>query len=134
MRTAAERAYPEECCGALVGEPGGAETARSVRYAVALESRERGSRSNAFLIDAGDVLRVGVDAERNGLAMIGVYHSHPDAPARPSRLDHENAWPWLTYLILSVEDGVLAGVRAWRLADDREAFEEEELRVDGQRV
>ena len=48
-------------------------------------------------------------AER-GLDLLGWYHSHPDHPARPSEFDREHAWPWYSYVIVSVRERRAAGI------------------------
>jgi proteasome lid subunit RPN8/RPN11 len=57
--------------------------------------------------------------------VLGVYHSHPNAPARPSQYDAEHAaWTTWTYVILSVEEGKVVDLRGWRLREDRDGFDE----------
>ena len=68
-------------------------------------------------------------ARAAGLDVVGFFHSHPDHPARPSAFDLENAWPFYSYLIVSVERGRAADSRSWRLAEDRSAFEPETLEI-----
>jgi proteasome lid subunit RPN8/RPN11 len=117
----AERGYPEEVCGGLLGrvrEDGGVEV---LETAVVENSRED-DRQCRYLVGPSDVVRLESRAEATGLQVIGYYHSHPDAPAEPSDFDREHAWPWYTYLIVSIEDGQRREARAWRLADDRGGF------------
>ena len=64
------------------------------------------------------------EAEERGLELVGIYHSHPDAPAVPSEYDREHAWPNSAYVIVSVEDGRAGGLRAWLLTEDRSRFDE----------
>jgi len=59
--------------------------------------------------------------------VVGFFHSHPDHPASPSAFDLEHAWPYYSYLIVSVGRGRVADARAWRLATDRSRFEPETL-------
>ena len=59
--------------------------------------------------------------------MIGWYHSHPDHPARPSDYDRDHAWPWYSYIIVSVQSGVPQDMTSWRLEDDRSGFLEEKI-------
>jgi proteasome lid subunit RPN8/RPN11 len=68
-------------------------------------------------------------AEQDGLTILGIYHSHPDHPARPSAFDLERALPFYTYLITEVRSAAAVENRAWRLAEDRGSFEEESLTV-----
>ena len=53
-----------------------------------------------------DILRAEREARKLGLDILGFYHSHPDAPARPSDFDREHAWPWYAYVIAEVRGGV----------------------------
>src|SRR4030065_584569 len=71
-----------------------------------------------YSLDPSDRLRAEAEAERLGLEILGVYHSHPDHPARPSETDLELALPWYCYVITSVERGRVGASAAWRLADD----------------
>ena len=85
------------------------------------------SRHNRYLINPETLLAAHKQARALGLDVVGYYHSHPDHPARPSEFDREHAWPGVSYLIVSVEKGNVADIRSWRLADDREKFDEEEI-------
>jgi len=74
------------------------------------------------LISPEDILEAEKEASASGLDIIGVYHSHPDHPARPSEFDRDNAVPWYSYVILSVAGGVPAELTSWRLREDRSGF------------
>jgi len=67
-------------------------------------------------------------ADERGKQLLGFYHSHPDHPAQPSTTDLEQAWPNLSYVIVSIQQGQPAELRSWRLRDDRSQFEEETVR------
>ena len=129
IRRHAESAYPEECCGFLLGRTGGGATT-SVERVVAVANERQDSRHNRFLIHPETVLAAHKEARAAGLDVVGYYHSHPDHPAQPSEFDREHAWPGLSYLIVSVRNGRMAEGRSWRLSDDRERFEEEEMSVE----
>jgi len=64
-----------------------------------------------------------------GLELIGWYHSHPDHPPLPSEYDRAHAWPWYSYVIVSVTDGEAKQMLSWRLTDDRLRFTPEEIAV-----
>jgi proteasome lid subunit RPN8/RPN11 len=121
----AERTYPEECCGFLLGRSADGAT-RVDRVAPAANERQD-SRHNRFVMSPETVLAAHKEARAAGLAVVGYYHSHPDHPAEPSEFDREHAWPGLSYLIVSVRAGQVDRARSWRLRDDRERFEEEHL-------
>ena len=73
------------------------------------------------------MLRGENDASRLGLDVIGVFHSPPDHPNRPSEFDREWALPWYSYVITSVQSGNAVESRSWRLCEDRSAFNEEQI-------
>jgi proteasome lid subunit RPN8/RPN11 len=94
-----------------------------------LDDPSRETEKNRFLIDPLDQLRVDKDARARGLDVVGYYHSHPDHPARPSAYDREHAWPWYSYVILSVERGNPRDLTSWVLAENRSFFAQEEVEV-----
>lgn len=129
-----EARYPEECCGILVGRSGEGVTAVERVVAVANEREE--DRREGFLVHPEKLLAVHMKARKEGLDVVGYYHSHPDHPARPSEVDRKQAWPGLSYVILSVEEGRVAEIRSWRLIDYRKGFEEETIEeeaIEGER-
>jgi len=129
MRAQARAAYPRECCGALLGRirEGDGAGSREVVRPVPLANVWMGAQGRRYLIGSCTVLELERQAEREGLELIGFFHSHPDHPAIPSAFDREHAWPWYTYIIVAVSPELAGPVRAWRLADDRSAFHEEAL-------
>jgi proteasome lid subunit RPN8/RPN11 len=128
IRAHAAQSYPYECCGAMLGSE--SPDARLVKELVMLDNQREDSPRNRFLVDPTDVLRVERAAQAQGLDLLGWYHSHPDAPARPSEFDREHAWPWYSYVIVSVEAGMPRRMASWRLLDDRSRFDGEEIGSD----
>ncbi|HEX6038510.1 M67 family metallopeptidase [Longimicrobium sp.] len=125
----ARAAYPEECCGALLGPPPrDADAPRAVARVVPVPNAAADGRGGRFLIPAAAVRALEGEAARGGLAVLGFYHSHPDGRPHPSRTDREAAWPWYSYLIVAVAADGAVQARAWRLADDRTAFLPQDLR------
>jgi proteasome lid subunit RPN8/RPN11 len=119
--------YPEECCGVLIGRPANAGGTTLVERLLSVDNERGDSRHNRYVITPETVLAAQREARAAGLEIVGYYHSHPDHPARPSDFDREHAWPGLSYLIVSVERGRVVDARSWRLADDRERFDEEAI-------
>jgi proteasome lid subunit RPN8/RPN11 len=119
-----EQAYPEEGAGFLVGVPGRVQAVLPLYNA-----REDAARHNRYLITPQDYLEAEIEAEQSGLQLIGVFHSHPDHPNRPSEFDREWAQPFFSYIITSVQSGKALESRSWRLAEDRSQFEEEEILI-----
>jgi proteasome lid subunit RPN8/RPN11 len=89
------------------------------------------SARNRFLIDPADFVASEREARKQGVDILGFYHSHPDHPARPSEFDREHAWPWYTYLILRVEKGLPQETTGWLLTEDHARFLPEEIAVIG---
>ena len=121
-----EAAYPEEGAGLLLGSANG-DLKRVTRLVAINNAREGGARHNRYLLTPEDYLRGEREAARQGLDVLGVFHSHPDHPNRPSEFDRAWAMPWFSYLITSVEGGRALESRSWKLADDRSSFIEEPL-------
>jgi proteasome lid subunit RPN8/RPN11 len=96
-------------------------------------AREDAARRNRYLLTPQDYLHGEQEAARLGMDVIGVFHSHPDHPNRPSEFDRDWAMPWFSYLITSVQSGKAVSSRSWRLAEDREDFVEEEIMVISER-
>lgn len=121
--------FPHECCGILLGTSQG-EDKQVIRIHQMTNTHEDG-HERRYLISPLEMMQVEKQARSEGLAMLGTYHSHPNHPAIPSEYDREWAWPWYTYIIVSVMNGTPAELTAWTLEDDRTAFRLEEMRADG---
>lgn len=122
--------YPHECCGALLGrdtEVADRRVYREIHALHPLVNRRDDSPQNRFSLTSADVLEAEKDARERGLEVVGWYHSHPDHPARPSQYDRDHAWPWYSYIIVSVANKIPEEMTSWRLADDRTEFECEEI-------
>ena len=120
IRRHAVEAYPDECCGALLGSFDGV-----VREALRLGNHSDEERRRRFVVTPRDYQAAEARAEALGVELIGFYHSHPDHPAVPSQFDLDHAWPNLSYTIVSVRAGRDGDLRSWRLRPDRSRFEEE---------
>jgi len=125
IRTHGEETYPHECCGFLLGTGGGGGR-KVVRLRRARNERDDAGR-NRYLISPRAYLEAEIEAERSGLEILGFYHSHPDAPARPSEFDREHALPGCSYVIVSVRDGRSGELLSWLLSGDYTRFEAEPL-------
>ena len=123
-----EEAYPEEGAGLLLGKAQG-EAKRVEKVLPLANTREDAARHNRYLLNPQDYLHGEMEADRLGLDVLGVFHSHPDHPNRPSEFDREWAMPWFSYLITSVQQGKALESRSWLLAEDRSAFAEEGITI-----
>lgn len=120
-------AYPEEGCGFLLGTVTDDGENRVVTAQRATNRRSE-RRTRRYQLTAEDYRKADEAAREQGLDVVGIYHSHPDHPARPSETDLEEAtFPGFTYVIVSVHEGVPQDLTAWTLAPDRSEFQREEI-------
>src|SRR5581483_7586214 len=99
----AEATYPNECCGAMLGDSDG-ET-KIVRAAVKLENAFEGPQAERYELRPEDLLKADREARRQGMDLIGIFHSHPDCDAYFSETDLKNSCPWYSFVVLSVRGG-----------------------------
>jgi len=140
IRAHGAESYPHECCGALLGrdspavagtkpEGDGPTPAREILEHFPLLNRRDDSPRTRFSVTAEDVRTAEKAAHSRGLDILGWYHSHPDHPARPSQYDRDHAWPWYSYIIVSVQNGAPQDMTSWRLNDDRREFLPEGIEI-----
>lgn len=125
------RAYPEECCGALIGTSG--KGAVRVTRIEKIENSSLEERRRRYVIAPLEYARVERAADADGLSVIGFYHSHPDHPAVPSEYDRQHGLPFFHYVVLAVGPESSGEIASYVLSEDREVFEREELVVEGLR-
>ncbi|MCZ2126332.1 MAG: M67 family metallopeptidase [Anaerolineales bacterium] len=119
-----EAAYPEEGAGFLLGADG------AVTEIIPLpNAREDAARHNRFLFTPQDYMNAETRAIDLGADLLGVFHSHPDCPNVPSEYDREWAQPFFSYIITRVDGGKAVSHRSWRLKENREGYDEEEVVV-----
>ncbi len=123
IHTHFEAGYPNEACGVMLGKDG------SVTEVVAAGNERTDSARNRYLIDPLAYIKIERDADKRGLQVLGIFHSHPDVAARPSQFDLDHAWPNLSYLIVSVCKGKAVETNSWLLREDRSQFDQEGIEV-----
>jgi len=127
IKQIAEDIYPHECCGVMVGfVDNGVKTVIEV---IPAENQRTDSLANRYLITADFLYSVEQELKKCDQSIIGFFHSHPDVSARPSSYDLEHAWPWYSYLIVSVCKGQTEEVHNWKLKNDRSSFDLEEIKI-----
>jgi len=122
----ARSSYPEECCGFLLGLDSGT---RKILRVIPAQNMNGTSKKSRYDIDPKEFMQADEEARRLRLELIGFYHSHPNAPVHPSLFDREHAWPWYTYLVLSIRRGKPGDFGAWSLSDDKSAFSRDQLTI-----
>ncbi|MEM8613686.1 MAG: M67 family metallopeptidase [Cyanobacteria bacterium P01_H01_bin.105] len=149
MQAHAEQAYPHEGCGLLVGHFDAATDQKTLVHIALLENAwaanvsadlaargaERGhddtatmTKARRYWIDPKDLFETQRQARADGLNIIGVYHSHPDAEAIPSECDRDLAWSTYAYIIVSVRHGIAVDLQNWQL-DHNHQFQPEPLKI-----
>lgn len=127
----AEQEYPRECCGLLIGtiEDDGRTRVVVETYPVSNAWEESETMHRRMLITPQDYMRAERQFAKDGLGVVGNYHSHPNHPAVPSEFDLENLapWPTMSYIVVSVSEGRAVDLRSWELEKDRARFNEEEI-------
>lgn len=141
----AHEAYPEECCGLLIGtvdrsqqaevrvliEVWPTENAWNPEAAAAMAeltdaNQDNLTKTSRYWIDPHEIFQAQRHARERNLEIIGVYHSHPDHAAVPSGSDRAVAWAGYSYVIVSVMQGEIAEIRCWCLSEQNQ-FEAEEM-------
>ena len=107
LRAHAERAFPSECVGALLG------TGAQVLFTRALENVAAEPRAH-FEVSAREYLALEREAEARQVSVRGFYHSHPHGPATPSAEDAMHALHGQVMVIIPVFDGVAAELHSFR--------------------
>ncbi len=109
------RNFPRECCGLLLGKFG--ENVIEVKEVVKAEN-VLGSPV-AFEVDAELVFKAIKRAEKSGLELVGIYHSHPNLAAYVSARDSEimKLWPGVAWLIVSAAKERVVERKAYMLGN-----------------
>ncbi|OIO61240.1 MAG: hypothetical protein COX57_07525 [Alphaproteobacteria bacterium CG_4_10_14_0_2_um_filter_63_37] len=122
MQEQAEQTYPHECCGLLVGRS--SKGVIEAFQACPVDNLNNERAHDRFDLDPQGFQRVDRQARAEKLEIVGVYHSHPDHPARPSETDRQSAWEGYAYWIGRVTQQGLQEGRAYLLWEDGAGFDE----------
>lgn len=124
MLAHARETYPNECCGAMLGELD--DGSKLVSVAMPLENAFAGARAARYELRPEDLLAADRAARERNLDLIGIYHSHPDCDAYFSTTDLKNSCPWYSFVVLSIRKGEFDHANSWLPnADQTEAAKEE---------
>ncbi len=109
----ARAATPKEACGLLLGRV----AAQRVEVCEVREGRNIADDSSAaFELHPEDHLALTLEAERAGLTVVGVWHSHPRGPATPSASDRAAAQASWLHGIVGLNARGEFELRVWRAA------------------
>lgn len=121
----AERTYPEECCGAMLGRMNGDK--KIVIRAVPIDNSYTGEKGARYELRPADLLAADRQARSSGLDLIGIFHSHPNCDAYFSETDLKNSCPWYSFVVLSVRDGKFDHAGSFLPDADQTRADREEL-------
>lgn len=121
----AEEGYPHEVVGILAGD----RLSGRIERVHPLVNERSDSAHNRYKVSGLTLMRAERGLEAQGLDILGYYHSHPDHTAQYSDFDREHALPNMSYVIVSVRNGVVAETASWRLKEDRSAMDSESLDI-----
>jgi proteasome lid subunit RPN8/RPN11 len=127
LRQQAEAAYPFEGCGLLLG----AYTADKVVQKVVIlknKLRDEGRGRFDFTFSPQEFMQAQLKAEKENLDVVGIYHTHPDHPPRPSATDTNQPMlsGWIN-VIASVHGGKFKEAKAWWREEEGQPFVEAAL-------
>lgn len=117
--------YPNECCGAMLGMIDGAE--KTVKVSIELENAFDGEQRERYELRPEDLLQADREARRQGMDLIGIFHSHPDCDAYFSETDLKNSCPWYSFVVLSVKKGKFDHANSFLPNPEQTAAETEEF-------
>jgi len=116
-----EIGYPSECCGLMAGHKNGESWV--VKKVIPLKNEQIESSNKAYKMNPKERNQAEMALEREGLNLVGFYHSHPDHEAYFSKTDLENSEefqfgePWMApayaYWVVSVKKGQSGAYRAF---------------------
>ena len=100
---------PNECCGLLLGK-------QIIERAVPMRSIP--PAPDTYYMDPEQQIEVFTDMQAAGEQLLGIYHSHPKGPVKPSGMDLQLAFhPDALYVIISLADVDSPEIGAYRLLE-----------------
>ncbi len=118
--------YPHEVCGLLAGRI--EQNRKIVSRVFPCKNVNRVRARDRFEIDPRQYLTI-TDDLADDESIVGIYHSHPDHPSRPSPTDHSRAFPVYSYLIVATIGATVSSTRSWVLNEEMGVFEEEFIKL-----
>jgi proteasome lid subunit RPN8/RPN11 len=101
----------QECCGLLAGCDGAITRVFAATNAAS-------NPSTSYEIEPEELFRMMREIRGAGLALMGIYHSHPNGENEPSARDIERAYyPDAAYFVLSPHENATRPVRAFSIRD-----------------
>ncbi len=122
--------YPHEACGLLLAsdltvsgrQDPGEKVLRITGFLPARNTAPESILRRSYQIDPRFLLNAQRTCRERGLAIAGIFHTHPDHPPVPSPTDLQEAWPVYVYMILHVRAAEFGSFMAWRLDEVTHRF------------
>lgn len=139
----AEREYPREACGMIIG-PKGKENAigvfpvRNIQEELHRENPEKYPRDakTAYYMDPDQVKIVEKEAASKDFELKAVYHSHPDHEVYFSKEDRYLAAPWgepnhpeVSWIVISVVEGHAEAMSEFVWDAEKKDYMEKKLEI-----
>ena len=121
----ARSTFPKECCGVMVGTMDGDN--KQVKLALPMENSYVGGQEDRYEIRPEDLLTADRDARKQGMDLIGIFHSHPDCDAYFSKTDLQHSCPWYSFVVLSIKQGEFDHANSFLPNADQTAAAKEHL-------
>jgi len=117
--------YPMEACGILIGQI--TEQAWIIEEAREVPNINRDRAADRYQLDPVEFQKIDRELRLSKQDIIGIFHSHPDCPARPSPTDLTNAWVEYAYIIVSICKGSMVDLCCWELNQKGHKFKQVHL-------
>ncbi len=131
LRAHGEEIYPNECCGIMLGRADG--DALTVTQLLRAGNTRTDSAHNRYHIAPQELIAAQREGRKQGLDIVGFYHSHPDHPAQYSITDFEEAhWFGCAYVITAIAHGKATLTNSFLLTgtgEDDKAFVDQPIRI-----
>ena len=122
-----EGSYPNESCGLLWGK-----RCEANLHVASVHRSENCAQDPQTKFEINPQLRFDLErAAREGdMEIIGLYHSHPNGRAEPSKVDLSRAWETaLIWIIIALEAGKAVDQKAYKVEIPRERFVQLDIQV-----
>ena len=131
LRAHGEETYPHECCGIMLGKA--SEDGITVAALIRAGNTRTDSAHNRYNIAPIELVKIQREARKDGLDIVGFYHSHPDHPAQWSATDFAEAhWFGCAYVITAIEKGAAKITNSFLLngtGEEDKAFTDQPIEV-----
>jgi proteasome lid subunit RPN8/RPN11 len=98
-----------------------------VRVATPIKNAFTGAQGARYEIGPEDLLAADAAARKEGMDLVGIFHSHPDCEAYFSETDLKNSCPWYSFVVLSIQKGKFHHANSFLPDPDQTRADKEEL-------